>query len=186
MSQDLETMFTQLVDQSWKRYSEIEHNQRIDDILVGGVIVALVEDGYALIDLSSDGVAHYLRFEELGSKQRLIFRLQNASENLVTARVLGNYGRITIGYGEHVQDFSKLWSTLKSEIKSSFLVSDEPGIITTDADMQAGYIYAQVQLLLDLTPYFINEYEINYALLRQHIHATVHSLKKYLQGRIDQ
>lgn len=184
MSQDLETIFTQLVHQSWERYSEIEHNQRIDDILVGGVIVAMVEDGYALIDLSSDGVAHYLRFEELASKQRLIFRLQHASEDLVTARVLGNYARITIGYGEHVQNFSTLWSTLKSEIKSSFLVSDEPGIITTDADIQAGYIYAQVPLLLNLGPYFINEYEINYGLLRQHIQATFHSLQKYLQGRM--
>ncbi len=184
MSQELEDIFVQLVDQSWKRYNEFEHNRRTDDVLIGGVIAAMVEDGYALIDLTSDGVAHYLRFEELSSRQRLIFRLQNQSEELVTARVLGRYGRITIGYGEYVENVASLWSSLKSEIKSNFLISDEPGIITTDADLQAGYIYAQIPLILDLDPYFESEYEINFTVLRQHIQATVHSLQKYLTGRM--
>lgn len=184
MSQELENVFINLVETSWERFNEEIYNRRIDDLLIGGVVVAMVEDGSALIDLSSDGVSHYLRFEHMEEKHRLIFRLTNLSENLTTAKVLGHRANVIIGYGEPVKDAAKLWQTLKSEVKSSFLVNDEPGVITTDADIGAGYIYAQVPLILDLDPYFDEHYDIDYVMLRSHINATVHSLKKYLQGRL--
>lgn len=184
MSQDLENVFIQLVDTSWKKYDEVVHNTQKDDMLVGAVIAAMVEDGFSLIDLTSDGRAHYLRFEHLPSKQRLIFRLENMSEDLITAKVLGRNGRIVIGYGERVQNTAALWQTLKQEVKSAYLDAAEPGVITADADISSGYLYVQIPLILNLEPYFKGEYSIDYTLLRQHVTATVQALQKYLRGRI--
>ena len=88
-AEDLERVFVSLVDFSWKKYNETVHNTHIDELLVGAVIASTVENGYSLIDLNSDGVNHYLRFEHLPTKQRLIFQLTNLSEDIVAAKVLG-------------------------------------------------------------------------------------------------
>ncbi|MCU0490233.1 MAG: hypothetical protein MUD01_01400 [Chloroflexaceae bacterium] len=184
MSQDLENVFVQLVDASWHRFNEQQHNRHMDELLLGAVITTMVEDGLSLIDLTSDGMAHYLRFEHMPTKNRMIFQLTNQSENLIAAKVLGRYGDVVIGYGERVNNAGTLYQTLKSELKSQFLDSGEPGVITTDADISSGYIYVQVPLILDLDVYFTGQYEVNYALLRQHINATIHSLQKYLRGRL--
>jgi hypothetical protein len=184
MSEELEKVFVSLVDFSWKKYNETIHNTHMDELLVGAVIASTVEQGYSLIDLSSDGVNHYLRFEHLPSKQRLIFQLTNLSEDLVSAKVLGRLARAVIGYGMMVQNAGAIWQALKSEIKSGFIDTAEPGVITVDADMASGYIYVQVPLILDLDQYFSAGYEVNNQLLQQHIGATVHSLAKYLRGRL--
>ena len=97
-AEDLEKTFVSLVDFSWKKYNETVQNTHMDELLVGAVIASTVEQGYSLIDLSSDGVNHYLRFEHLPSKQRLIFQLTNMSEDLVSAKVLG--WKPTIGVDE--------------------------------------------------------------------------------------
>lgn len=184
MSEELEQIFGQLVASSWQRYDEYVNNKRMDDMLVGAVITVMVEDGHSLIDITSDGRAHYLRFENLSSKQRYIFRFASQSEDLVTTKVIGRQGRVEIGYGESVRDINKLWSTLKSEMKSQFLDTQEPGVITMDADIETKYIYVQISLLLGVDVYFQSTYEIDYETLRQHITATIHSLQKYLHGRI--
>lgn len=183
-AEELEKVFVSLVDFSWKKYNETVQNTHIDELLVGAVIASTVEQGYSLIDLNSDGVNHYLRFEHLPSKQRLIFQLANLSEDLVTAKVLGRLARVTIGYGQMVQNAGAIWQALKAEVKSGFIDASEPGVITVDADMASGYIYVQVPLILDVDSYFTSGYEVNYAQLQSHIGATVHSLAKYLQGRL--
>jgi hypothetical protein len=184
MTEAMDAIFVKLVETSWKKYNEDLHNRHTDELLVGAVIAAMVEDKYALIDLNSDGVAHYLRFENLATRERLIFQLTNLAEDLVTAKVLRRHARVVIGYGEQVNNVGMIWQTLKSELKSSFLDTGEPGIITTDADLTAGYVYVQVPLLLELDPYFTDIYTIDYAQLREHIGATVHALRKYLRGRL--
>jgi hypothetical protein len=184
MSEELEKIFVSLVDASWKKYNEEIYNAHLDDLLVGAMIASTVEQGYSLIDLTSDGVSHYLRFEYLSTKQRLIFQLQNLSEDLITAKVLGRHARVVIGYGVMVSNIGALWQALKAEVKSGFLDVTEPGVITCDADLETGYIYVQVPLLLDLDQYFTSGYHVNYELLQRHTHAVVHSLAKYLNGRI--
>lgn len=183
-AEELEKVFVSLVDFSWKKYNERQHNTHMDELLLGAVIASTVEQGYSLIDLNSDGVNHYLRFEHLPSKTRLIFQLTNQSEDLVTAKVLGRLARVVIGYGQMVQNPTAIWQALKSEFKSGFLDAAEPGVITCDADLASGYIYVQVPLIIDLDTYFPSSYEVNYPLLQQHIGATVHSLSKYLAGRL--
>lgn len=184
MSEELDKIFVGLVKESWKHYEETIKNTRMDELLVGAVIASSVEQGYSLIDLTSDGVNHYLRFEFLSTKKRMIFQLQNLSEDLVTAKVLGRRARIVVGYGESVSNISTIWSALKSEFKSGFLDVTEPGIITTDADLASGYIYVQVPLILNLDKYLGEDYDVNIELLQKHLHATVSSLEKYLRGRI--
>ncbi len=184
MSEELDKIFVGLVKESWTHYNETVQNTKMDDLLVGAVIAAMVEQGYSLIDLNSDGVSHYLRFEVLQTKQRLIFQLQNLSEDLVSAKVLGRRARIVIGYGERVNNLSTIWSAFKAEMKSGFLDQQEPGVITCDADMTAGYIYVQVPLILSLEQYFGQNYQVNYQVLQSHIGATVNSLAKYLRGRL--
>jgi hypothetical protein len=184
MSEQLEKVFVALVERSWKRYNEHLENKYMDDLLVGAVIASTVQLGYALIDLNSDGQRHYLRFEHLPTKERLIFELTNLSEELVTAKVLGRWARTVIGYGKMVKDTQSVWSAFKSEFKSGFMDDREPGIITFDADLTAGYIYTQVPLLLHLDDYFGENFQVNHRLLQQHLGATVHTLKKYLNGRL--
>ncbi len=184
MSEEQEQLFVSLVNASWERYHEVYQNERMDDLLVGAVIASCVEVGYSLIDLNSDGVHHYLRFEDLPTKQRLIFELKNLTENIVSAKVLGRHARVIIGYGQMVDNVRSAWQILKSEFKSGFLDPTEPGVITCDADLDTGYVYAQVPLLLDLDQYFGQGFEVNYGLLQKHIDATKQSLAKYLNGRL--
>jgi hypothetical protein len=184
MSNDTDQIFVQLVDESWKIHNEVQHNRQIDDMFVGAVIAATVEDGYSLIDLTSDGTAHFLRFEHLPTKARLIFRLTSLAENLVTAKVLGRHADVLIGYGERVRDAQAMWQTFRQEMKSSFMDAGEPGVITADADISSGYLYVQVPLIFNLDRYFKGGYEIDTALLRSHIAATAIALQKYLRGRI--
>lgn len=184
MNEEQDEIFVGLVKESWKHYNETKMNTQMDELLVGAVIASNVEQGYSLIDITSDGVNHYLRFELLDSRQRLIFQLQNLSEDLVTAKVLGRRARVVIGYGEYIQNVKTIWSALKSEFKSGFLDATEPGVITVDADLMTSYIYVQVPLILDLDQYFGDNYKVNDYLLQKHIHATVTSLAKYLHGRL--
>jgi len=184
--EEMEKIFTDLVAYSWKRYDEILINKRLDEVLIGLVIASNVKSGYSLIDISSDGVNHYLRFENLSDGTRLIFRLTNLSEDLTQAKVLGHVANVTIGYGEKVRDLGKIWQAFKAEVKSTFLITDEPGIITCDADLTGGYIYAQIPLIFNLDNYLDKDhtYRADVDLLQLHINSTVHSLRKYLKGRL--
>lgn len=184
MSQEQDDIFISLVKESWDHYNESLKNTQMDELLVGAVIASTVEGGWSLIDLTSDGANHHLRFEDLQTRRRLLFQLHNLSESLETAKVLGRRARIIIGYGEYVQNTGALWSTLRSEFKSGFLDATEPGVITVDADLTTSYIYVQVPLILSLDKYFGQNYQVNHQLLQQHIQATTASLAKYLHGRI--
>lgn len=184
MSEQLENIFVELVDSSWKRYEERKRNERMDDLLVGAVIASNVEMGYSLIDLNSDGVYHYLRFEELATKKRLIFQLRNLTESLVDAKVLGRHAHVVMGYGQMVDNVGQVWQVFKDEVKSGFLDPQEPGVISFDADLTAGYVYVQVPLLLEIDQYLGGGYTVKQELLREHLDAVIHSLAKYLDGRL--
>lgn len=184
MSEELDQVFGQLVKRSWQRFDEQMHNRQVDDLLVGAVITAMVSEGNALIDLTSDGNHHHLRFEHPQGKQRLLFQLTHLTGDLVSARVLGQHASVQMGYGEYVQNTRAVWDALKSEVKSGFLDVGEPGVMTVDADLTTGYVYVQVELLLDLDPYFGDNYKINYPLLQQHLAGVRQALAKYLHGRL--
>lgn len=184
MSEQLDQVFGQLVHRSWERFNEQLRTREIDDLLVGAVITAAVAQGNALIDLTSDGDNHYLRFQHLENKHRLMFRLAHRTGSVSAAKTLGHHAAVTIAYGEYVQDARTVWQALKTEVKSGFLDVGEPGVFTVDADLGSGYVYVQVPLLLDLDQYFADHYTVKYPVLQQHIAATTQACAKYLHGRI--
>lgn len=184
VSEELDQVFGRLVTRSWQRFDEDLHNRQVDDLLVGAVIAAMVAEGNALIDLTSDGNYHHLRFEHAQGKQRLLFQLTHLTGDLVRARVLGQHASVQMGYGEYVENTQAVWEALKTEVKSGFLDTGEPGVMTVDAELTTGYVYVQVELLLDLDAYFSSEHKVNYALLQQHLAAVRQALAKYLHGRL--
>ena len=181
----LDAIFGEIVRKSWDLVTERELAQHIDEVFLGSVITASLDDGYSLIDLNSDGTHHYLRFENMADGSRLIVRLRHLTGDLVTAKVLGQQASAVIGYGEKAKNMSSVMSALKAEFKSGFIQNPEPGTITVDGDLKSGYVYAQVDLLLDIGDYVSDDYSTNTTRLCEHIDATTHVLRKYLRGRFN-
>lgn len=176
-------LFGELVKSSWNYLSEHRFAQHVDEVFLGAVITATLDTGYSLIDLSSDGTHHFLRFENLQDRSRTMFRLTHLTNNLATAKVLGQRASAIIGYGERVSNITKVWSAIKAEMKSSYIRDPEPGTITVDGDLNSGYVYCQVDLFLDIEEYVGRDYTIRYDQLAAHVGATTHALRKYLRGR---
>ncbi len=177
-------VFKELVKKSWDKYFEIDLPSHLDDLLVGYVISFMVGRGYKMIDFTSDGIYHYLRFEG-ENRHRIMFRLRNLAESYQTAKVMGLLARIDIGYGEPVREFSKVWSAIKAEAKSRFIVTDEPGVVRMDADVVGKYAYAIVGLLLDMGEYITlseGKIEVDINKLGGHLLAVAKTLRDYLKS----
>ncbi|MEW5822461.1 MAG: hypothetical protein AB1782_19865 [Cyanobacteriota bacterium] len=206
LSEKLEAEFVSLVENSWKIYRKYSWNNSVDEILIGAVIRSSLDKGYLLIDLKSEAPyyystaagydpsvsgykqpinKHFLRFENPNDGSRLIYELERITQDLTETTVLGQLSRITIGYGEKSSKFSQVIETLKQEWKTTFVDVTEPGIISFDAEIAAGYIYSTVTIILNIAEYNKENIigNIDYEKLDYHIEAVVHSLKKYLHGR---
>lgn len=181
----LDGIFVGLVEKSWKRHRMRERATELDEVLVGGVITAVLDNGYSLIDLNSDGTNHYLRFEDTSTGHRVIFQLQHMAEQLVTSKVIGHEARVTIGYGQRVKNIKSIWGAIKQEMKGGYIRQADPGIITVDGDLSSQYVYVEVGLIWDIADYLDadNPYRVLYPKLGEDIGATLHALSKYLQGR---
>lgn len=179
----LDRVFGELVRGSWKYFHSHDTASHIDEVFVGALITSTLDNGYALIDLTSDGSNHYLRFESLGNGTRIVFQVNHLARDLIAARVLGQMASVVIGYGERAKDPDRVWQALKAEYKSGYLQSPEPGTITVDADMASGYVYVQVDLYWNIGDYVSEKLEIDYAKLTSHVGATVNALRKYHVGR---
>ena len=182
----LDSIFVDLVKDSWRRYRKREVSQDVDEVVVGAVITATLDNGYALIDLESSGTDHYLRFEEIASGNRIIFRLRHHAESLLTSQVLGHEASVTIGFGQRVRDFQRVWTAVKQEMKGGYITQPDPGIILVDGDISSQYIYVEVGLLWDINDYLDPDdpYKANYPKLTRDVGATIHALRKYLHGRL--
>lgn len=177
----LEQRFVELVGASWKRWNLWEHARRVDDVALGAVIASYVDSGWQLIDLESDGQAHMARFQS--GDHRLAVSIVALSEDPVRAASQGRLIQTTVAYGQRVRDVGRIMSTIKQEMKSSMIANAaEPGVITFDADMGTGYVYAQVNLLLNLDDYF--DGLVQQRPISTDLYAAVHSLSRYLSGRI--
>jgi hypothetical protein len=179
-----EAVFVEMVKKSWQLHSEIESAGRVDDVLLGAVIAAGVRLGKCLIDLQSDGSSHFVRFEDLASRARLTFRLTHLTRDPAAAKALGQLANVTVGLGRPVSNVATLWGGLKQEVRSAFLTAEEPGVISLDADMASGYVYAQVPLLWRLDEYLRGDYRPDYEKIASHVYCCELSLGKYLDGRL--
>jgi len=176
-------LFGEQVKKSWDYLYDHSFAGHIDEVLVGAVITSTLDAGGSLIDLTSDGSNHYLRFEDMSDGSRLIFRLNHLTSALQTARVLGQRASVIIGYGEKVSNIAKVMNAVRAEMQSGYIRNAEPGTITVDGDLKSGYVYVQVDLFWTLSDYIKPDYSIDHARLTTHIHACKHALRKYLRGR---
>jgi len=179
----LDDIFGGLVTKSWDYYESHAFAGHIDEVFLGAIITSTLDSGCALIDISSDGTHHYLRFEDLEDHSRIVYRMTHLTPNLAQAKVLGQRASVVVGYGERVGNMQKIWKALKAEYKSGLVASPEPGTITVDGDLNSGYVYVQVDLFVSIDDYVSDDYKIDYTLLQDHLAATHNALRKYLRGR---
>jgi len=180
---ELDVVFGELIEESWAYHSDHSFASHIDEVMVGALITDGVRRGLSLIDLSSDGTNHYMRFEKIGEGSRVIIRLTHLTGNMTTAATQGHRVAAVIGYGEKLKDFSRVWSAIKAEYKSGLVARDTPGAISVDGDMSSQYVYVQIRLFLKIDDYIGRDYSIDYHRLDAHLDATLNALRKYLRGR---
>jgi hypothetical protein len=180
----LDAVFAGLIKGSWDYYHLLEKTQRVDEVLVGALIVSTLDNGYVLIDLTSDGTNHFLRFEQPEQRSRITIAITHLTRSVAQAKVVGQRASVVIGYGEPVKNFGRVWGAIKEEAKSGYIPSAEPGTVTVDADMASSYLYMQVDMFWKLDDYISEDLEIDYGTLTSHVGATIHALRKFLRGRI--
>ena len=177
-------IFVDLIKWSWHYYHANQFAGHADEVFLGAVITSTLDAGYVLIDLTSDGDYHYLRFENTQDRTRLYFQLSHLASGQVEAKGLGHQASVVIGFGQPVNNLGRIWGAVKQEYKSGYIDKAEPGTITVDADLQSGYIYAQVDMYWNISDYVSEQYEIDYPRLTRNVAACAHALRKYLNGRL--
>lgn len=204
--QELDDEFIGLVGRSWEMYKETEFASSIDEATLGGVITALVDCGFVLIDLETAGAGyvstttttttdtgvdaattvsagHQLRFEEPETQARVTVALQHLTPDVASAKVVGHRATAVIGYGRRVKEFQKVGQAIRQEVQSSMIVSPEPGTMSFDTDLSSGYVYAQIDLLLELERYVSEDLSVDHDLLRRHLASVVYTMKTFVQTR---
>ncbi len=206
--QELDDQFIELVGRSWEMYKETEFATSIDEAMLGGVITALVDCGFVLIDLNTaspwaamattttttadaspnvgstvTAAHHELRFEEPASHARVLVSIEHLTPDPAVAKMIGHRASAIIGYGERVPNFAKVGQAVRQEMQSSFIASPEPGTITFDADLSSGYVYAQIDLLLELGRYVSDDLAVDHDMLRRHLASVVYTMKTFINAR---
>ncbi len=181
---EMDRQFVGLITASWDYFNANLFASHIDDVFIGAVITSTLDTGYALIDLTSDGSNHYLRFQNMQDETRLLYQLRHLAHSPAEAKILGHIASVTVGYGERVKNLGRIWGAVKAEYKSGYIQSPEPGTVTIDADLESGYIYGQVNMYWNISDYVDHNYQADYPKLSGHIAVSVHALRKYLHGRI--
>lgn len=182
---ELDKVFGDLVRGSWKYHNLVADTSRVDDVLLGALITATLDTGRVLIDLTSDGTNHFLRFEDPTDRDRITMAVTHLSRDVTTAKAVGQRASLVVGYGEMIRSFGKVWSAMRQEAKSGYLGRAEPGIVTFDADTESQYLYAQIDLYLDIDEYIDDELQPDYDKLGKMVAATANALRKFLHGRIE-
>ena len=144
-----------------------------------------LDAGHVLIDLTSDGTNHFLRFEDLDDRARVTMALTHLTRDVTMAKAVGQRASLVVGYGEPIKSFGRVLNAMRQEAKSGYLGRAEPGIVTFDADSESQYLYAQVDLYLAIDEYVDEHFTVDYAKLGIHVAATVHALGKFLRGRVE-
>ncbi|MDQ1305500.1 MAG: hypothetical protein QG671_1331 [Actinomycetota bacterium] len=208
--QELDDEFIGLVGRSWDMYKETEFATSIDEATLGGVITAMVDCGFVLIDLNTAGswavpattgststsststtnvgstvttAHHELRFEEPETHARVTVAMEHLTPDPAVAKMIGHRASAIIGYGQRVPNFTKVGQAVRQEVQSGFVASPEPGTVTFDADISSGYVYAQIDLLLELERYVDEHLAVDHELLRRHLASVVYTMKTFIQTR---
>jgi hypothetical protein len=184
--EELDDVFAGLVEASWKYHHLLEDTQRMDDVLVGALITATLDTGRALLDIDSDGTNHFLRFEDPTDRSRVSMAVTHLTRDVTTAKAVGQRAAVTVAYGEAITRFGQVVEAMRKQAKSGYVKSAEPGIVTFDKDDESKYLYAQIDLFLDVEDYISATFEVDYEKLNRAVAACVHALRKFLKGRVEE
>lgn len=182
-AEELEALFSEMVHASWRHYKRVDFATRLDEVLIGALITSTLDAGNVLIDLTSNGNNHYLRFQSPEDGSRITMALTHLTPSAVDGEVLGHHASVVIGWGRRVADASNVVNALKQELKSSAIQTPEPGTVTVDGDLTSGYAYTQIDLIWSLDDFVTSDYEVDTERLTRYVRAAVHSLRKYWYGR---
>ncbi len=97
--------------------------------------------------------------------------------------MIGHRAAAVIGYGRRIPEFGKVGQAVKQEMQSTFIASPEPGTVTFDADISSGYVYAQIDLLMEIERYVDEHLAVDHELLRTHIASVVYTMKTFIDAR---
>lgn len=182
-----EQEFIRLVEESWERFDEVERTNWVDDAFIGNVIAAHVANGRFLLDITSDGVIHYMLFSSK-DRTRYVVRLDHTrAEDFAFARSVGHLTTVTLGYSRAFPDVSKLMTAVKSELKSNMAGAgriegyEDPGVIKLNHEGTTAT--AETSLMLELGDYIDpRTLRCDRDKLWTHFGAVYQSLQKYLEG----
>ena len=180
---ELEAVFSEMVHSSWRYFKRVDFATTLDEVLLGALITSSLSTGQVLIDLTSDGTNHYVRFEHPNDGSRTTIAITHLTPDAVQGEVLGHHASVVIGWGQRVANASNVVNALKQEWKSGLVQSPEPGTVTVDGDLTSGYAYTQIDLIWALEEYITQDYSVDTDKLTLHVRAAVHSLRKYWYGR---
>lgn len=196
--QQLDDEFMGLIDRSWSMYKQAEKATTIDEVMLGGIITAMVDSGFVMIDIHSGGLVgpaaangpvppppgtHEMRFEAPTTGARVTISLRHLTPDLASASVIGHRARLEVGYGERLGNASQIGQALRSEVASSFVAVPEPGSVTFDADITSGYVYASIDVLVEPDRYVDDDLAVDHDTLRRHIAALVYTMRTFVQTR---
>jgi hypothetical protein len=186
-NQELEDRFVSLVEESWRRFDDMERNSWLDDVFVGAVITAHLDAGMFLLSVRSDGEAHFLKFSDQDRNRRVVRVDHRRGEDYLYAKTVGHLTACTFGVGRAYPDLGKVFSASKAEFKSGFAGEGrvagmaDPGVMKVDVDKTIAV--CETTLLLDLSDYVnLDDFSVDTEKLWTHTEATYQSLEKYLSG----
>jgi hypothetical protein len=186
-NQALEDRFVELVEDSWRRFDDMERAGWLDDVFVGAVITAHLEAGMFLLDAKSDGSAHFLNFSDQERNRRVVRVDHRRGEDYLYAKTVGHLSGCTFGVGRAYPNISKVMAAAKAEFKSDMAGEgrvagfNDPGVMKID--IEGTIAVCETTLLLNLEDYVDRQtLEVDTRKLWIHVQATYQSLEKYLTG----
>ena len=186
-NQELEDRFIKLVEESWRRYDDIERNGWIDDVFVGSIITCHLDNGMFLLNAGSDGSSHYLMFSDRERNRNIVKVDHTRGEDYLFSKTVGHLTAVTLGVGRAYPDLRKIVRAARSEIQSELAGEGrvagmaDPGVMKVDQDN--GIATCETSLLLDLSDYVsLQTLKVDREKLWLHFQATYQSLEKYLSG----
>lgn len=185
--QNKEDRFVKLIEESWRRYDDIERNSWIDDVFVGSIVTSHYDNGLFLLNAGSDGQSHYLLFSDQ-QRNRSIVRVDHTrGEDYLFSKTLGHLTAVTLGVGRAYPNLQKLWRAAKSEMQGELAGEgriagmSDPGVMKVDQD--GSIATCETSLLLDLQDYVsLETFKVDRDKLWADFQATYQSLEKYLSG----
>ena len=134
------------------------------------------------MEIRSDGTHHHLAFEHLDTGSRVVYRVSYLTDTLPVAKILGHRVSVIFGYGERVT-LPYVDTAAPDHERFGLEEMASPGSLILQADEHSDYLFARLELTLDISGYVGENYSVNTMLLSGHVKTTTQALRSYLHHR---